>query len=100
MNVPIEVRSHELKQVKTMLSTAIDELESAEADVEEISRVYEEHILGMDNSDYLSMPADDWRLVIRYLNRARRTEGRTRVHWLQTKFVNRLNERMEEMEDE
>lgn len=110
INVPIKVRSNELRQAKDMMPAVSDSLTQAGLDeaAEEVDRIYESHISdveatypeGPQFAAYLSMPAEDWRMTIRYLNRARRDEGRTRVHWLQSKFVNRLNERMEEMENE
>jgi hypothetical protein len=105
--IPVEVRTHELNQVHEMIPNVRDSLEQADLTeaAEEVDRIYTEHIEGVEATypegpmfaAYLSMPPEDWRIFIRYLNRARQTDGRLRVQWLQTKFVDRIEERMEEM---
>ena len=103
MNVPIQLRSHELDQVHEFTTEAINQLKQAELDDAEsqLERIYDEHISGVEWSDtddvYLSMPAEDWRQWMRYLNRVRRDDQR--VWWLQNKLVGRLNERMEELNE-
>lgn len=108
MNVPVRVRTHELQQVKTMMPSVADGLEQADLDeaAEEVNRIYDTHIEGVEPTypdgpefaAYLSMPTEDWRLTIRYLNRAMRDEGRLRVHWLQNKLVERIEDRLDELE--
>lgn len=107
MNVPIRVRTHELAQVKSMVQHAIGSYEESDRDedADALNRVYDEHIRNIDATypegpqfaAYLSMPIDDWRDVISGLNRARRTEGIPRVHYLQSKLVGRLEDRSEEL---
>lgn len=109
INVPVEVRSHELTQIHEMVPAARDDLVDADNDddAETVRRIYDEHIKGVEQSfsedesfaAYLSMPVEDWRMVIRYLNRTTRDEGRIRVHWLQEKLVTRLEDRLDELED-
>jgi hypothetical protein len=110
LNVPVKVRTHELKQTKTMIPNVADDLEQAGLDeaAEEVNRIYETHIEGIDAhypegpefAAYLSIPVEDWRLTIRYLNRARRTDGKLRAQWLQSKLVDRVEDRLAEMEDD
>lgn len=101
LNVPVEVRSHELAKLHETIRGVITNLEDAEMDeaAVELSRVYEEHIEGIERDDseavHVSMPPEDWRIAIRYLNRAR--ENSMRVGWLQSKLVDRLEKKMEEM---
>jgi hypothetical protein len=101
LNVPVEVRSHELEQLHESVQSVIDNLEDAEMDaaVDELSRVYEEHIEGVhkdgEGTVHVSMPAEDWRITIRYLNRAR--EDSMRVGWLQSKLVDRIEKKLAEM---
>jgi len=108
MNVPVEVRTHELQQVKEMMQSVSDQLARAdmESAADEVRRIFDTHVEGVEPTypegtefaAYLSMPADDWRVTIRYLNRARRTEGRLRTQWLQYKLVQRVEERLNELE--
>jgi len=108
LNVPVKVRTHELQQVKTMIPNVADDLEQADLDeaAEEVQRIFDTHIEGIDAhypegpefAAYLSMPVEDWRLTIRYLNRARRTDGKLRAQWLQSKLVDRVEDRLEELE--
>jgi len=108
MNVPVKVRTHELQQAKTMMPNVADSLEQAGLDeaAEEVNRIYESHIEaleptypeGPEFAAYLSMPTEDWRLTIRYLNRARRTDGKLRAQWLQSKILDRVEGRLDEME--
>lgn len=110
MNLPVKVRSNELKQVKKVVTQLIDNLEQAELPeaADELSRIYDEHISGVERgfedednafAAYLSMPLDDWRIVIRHLNRARREEGTIRVQYLQNKLVSRIEDRIEDLEE-
>lgn len=108
MAVPVKVRSHELDQVKSETISVADGLEQADLTeaADELYRIYDEHISGVEKeypegpafANYLSMPAEDWRLLVRYLNRARRSGGNLRIGWLQNKLVGRLEDRMEELE--
>jgi hypothetical protein len=100
INVPIDVRSHELQQVKEMGTSAVERLRSIELDDEadELSRVVDEHILDMpDDADTLSMPADDWQTLVRHLHRLRDEEG-LRVWWLRRKLYDRLQDKQEALE--
>lgn len=107
INVPVDVRTHELNQLQSWLPAIADELRAADITegAETIERIYDEHVAdvghGPNNSNlYVSMPQEDWRMTMRYLNRAR-TLGRNgndlRAHWLQTKLIDRLEDRLEEM---
>jgi hypothetical protein len=111
MNVPVEVRSHELRQLDKMVPKAADRLRevatenndlASEADT--LDRAYDEHILDMPathsmGDGYLSMPADDWRAIIRHLPRIEDNVGVTRVWWLRKKLTSRVRERLAELED-
>jgi hypothetical protein len=109
MNVPIKVRTHELQQVQTMMPAVINALEAngLEDAAEEVNRIHTTHIEGIEPTypegprfaAYLSMPMEDWRLTIRYLNRAQPSEGVRRTRWLQKKFMNRIEDRISELED-
>lgn len=107
LNLPVKVRTHELEQVQTLLPKIRDELRQADKDeaADEVHRIYDEHVEGKvpvypdgpEFANYLSMPSEDWRMVIRYLNRERDDQP-LRIHWLQTKLTDRIEARMEEME--
>jgi hypothetical protein len=110
MNVPVEIRSHELRQLDHMVPQAADELEAVATDENNLAdeantlyRAYDEHIADMPathsmGDGYLSMPADDWRSIIRHLPRVEDEEGKLRVLWLRKKLVGRLRDRMDELE--
>jgi hypothetical protein len=108
MNVPVEVRTHELQQVKTMMADVAADLGQAELDdaASEVNRIYETHVEGIEPTypegdefaAYLSMPAEDWRMTVRYLNRAWSEHGKFRTHWLQSKLVSRVEGRLNELE--
>lgn len=110
LNVPVKVRTHELQQVQDMMPAAAERLEQAELDdaAEQVNRIFEEHVEdieptypeGPEFAAYLSMPAEDWRMTIRYLNRARGEAGRLRVHWLQNKLVTRIEDRLDAVSSE
>lgn len=110
INVPVRVRSHELCQVHEMVPDVEERLRSIDTEstierADELNRIYDEHISGVDGepreSDafaaYLSMPADDWRSVVSAL--ARVEDDGLRPQWLQKKLVNRLRDRMEELDN-
>lgn len=109
--VPVKARTHELNQLQSMVPRAADRLQAIDAEAvaergEELDRIYTEHIQGVEAeypegpefANYVSMPADDWRAVVSGLARLYDEEG-LRVQWLQNKLVDRLRDRMEEMED-
>lgn len=107
INVPLQVRIHELQQLHSMIQQAIESYETADLDeyADKIRRVYDEHVENV-TADYpeseafaawVSMPAEDWRQVMRALSRARHDAGETRTRWLQTKLVGRLEERSKEL---
>lgn len=107
LNVPVKMRTHELNQLHEYYPTVeegLREAELAEA-ADTVSRIYDEHVSGIkpepreadDFAAYVSMPADDWRMTVRYFNRLRSDEG-LRVEWLQNKVVDRLEDRVEEFE--
>lgn len=108
IRVPIKARTHELNQLQSMLPDVRDGLELADLEeaAEEVGRIYTEYVEGVEAeypegpefANYVSMPAEDWRLAIRYLNRLRFEEG-FRLSWLQNKLVDRLKDRLAEMED-
>jgi hypothetical protein len=108
IRVPIKARTHELNQLQAMLPDVRDGLAMADLDeaADEVDRIYTEYVEGVEAeypegpefANYISMPAEDWRLTVRYLNRLRAVEG-LRVSWLQNKLVDRLRDRLEEMED-
>lgn len=108
MAVPVKFRSHELGQMHDMLPAVQDDLERAELDeaADIVERIYDEHVHGVSveprqNSQfaaYVSMPAEDWRLAVRYLGRATRWESKNRVQWLRQKLIDRLEDRMEELD--
>jgi len=107
INVPVDIRSHESQQLDDMLPEVAQRLTRVERDDEAdtIERIYEEHVENYEtrahsNTPYISMPADDWRAVIRNLPRVKDDEGITRVWWLQKKLVDRLRGRLEELEDD
>lgn len=110
MNVPIKVRTHELKQLHEMVPAARRHCEQAEMDeqADEITRVYDEHIAnveeaaGFDTSfrAHVSMPADDWRTTISSLGRVQRRDEGLRAWWLRKKLASRLRDRLEQLEDD
>lgn len=107
LNVPVKTRTHELNQLHEFFPIIEDGLREAELDeaADEVARIYDEHVSGIkpepreadDFAAWVSMPAEDWRMTMRYLGRLRASEG-LRVEWLQTKLVDRLEDRMEEMD--
>jgi len=114
INVPVKVRTHELNQAHDFIPRVAERLRAIDADpaqeqADELERIYAERIEGVEpdysgNTDYiefatyLSMPVDEWRTVVGGLARLRDEEG-LRVNWLRKKLVQRLTERLEEMDD-
>jgi hypothetical protein len=125
LNVPVKTRTHELNQLHEFFPVVAEGLRDAELDeaADEVSRIYEEHVAGVnpepreavrspnapqsanttssreadDFAAYVSMPAEDWRMTVRYFGRLRHVEG-LRSEWLRIKLVDRLEDRLEEME--
>lgn len=107
INVPIKVRTHEIDQLQEMVPEVAERLEVIEhADAEDFREVYEEHIADLEATypgapedesfaAWASMPAEDWRLLIRH---TRRWED-SREEWLQKKLMNRLEERLEQVQE-
>lgn len=111
IRVPIRARSNELTQLKTALPIVHERLTKAELEDEaaEIQHVYDEYVEGVDRertddsasfANYVSMPAEDWKTTISHLDRASTEMGQTRIWWLRRKFIKRLGDRLEEMEDD
>lgn len=112
IRVPVEIRTHELSQLKSMVPRVVERLRDIDAetfgdDADELERIYTEHIETVERefteddqtfAAYVSMPADDWRNVVGSLGRLYDEEG-LRVWWLRKKLVKRLRKRLEEMED-
>lgn len=111
INVPVKVRTHELQQVHDFIPEATDRLRDVDTEhtqkrADELGRIYTEYVEGVTATypkdqafaAYVSMPSDDWQLVLSAFRRLRKDEG-LRVEWLQTKLVKRLRERLSEMED-
>jgi hypothetical protein len=107
LNVPVKTRTHELNQLHEFFPTVEEGLREAELDeaADEVARIYDEHVSGVspqpreaaDFAAYVSMPAEDWRMTVRYFGRLRHVEG-LRSEWLRIKLVDRLEDRLEEME--
>jgi hypothetical protein len=100
MNVPVNMRTHEVYQLQTMVPDAAHHLretgvETLVEDAETLNRVYDEHLYGLDGRGTVSMPADDWRAIVRNLDRA---GDDLKVWWLRKKLVQRLAERLEGVE--
>jgi hypothetical protein len=102
--VPVAVRTHELNQLKEMLPNAVSSLEAGGKgdEAEELQRIYTENIEGVEPeheieyiATYLPLKHDEWRYVVRGLNRARYDCGRLRTQWLQSKIIDRVTERLE-----
>lgn len=107
INVPIQVRSNELTQLHEWVPTLAGKLQQAELDerAEQMQRIYEEHIdithTAADDPaivTYVSMPAEDWRALIRESQRLTDERGVTRVNYLRRKLGRRLRDRMDEMD--
>jgi len=96
INVPIAVRSHEVAQLHEFVPEAIDQCRRTEMndEADQLQCVVDEYLEPTDG--YISMPADEWRTVVRNVHR--RTDSGLRSQWLQTKLLKRLRDRMEEME--
>lgn len=108
MNIPVKVRTNELNQIQTMVPSVIEQLQQAELDTaaDDMSRIFDSYVRDVeatypedDFAAYVSMPPEDWRLTVRYLNRERHDEGAIRVQYLQNKLVSRVEERLEDIED-
>ena len=105
INVPVETRTHEVAQLHEFVPQMCGDLQEVGLDeaAAEVQRIYDEHISGVTADDredesfaaYTSMPADDWQVLVRHMNRLRSDK---RAEWLQMKLVDRLRDRMEEME--
>jgi hypothetical protein len=96
INVPIRVRSNEVAQLHEFVPEAIDQCRRTEMDDEadQLQCVVDEYL--EPNDGYISMPADEWRAVIRNVHR--RTDNGLRSEYLQRKLLKRLRARMEELE--
>lgn len=106
INVPVEVRSHELGQLRDWTPTVAANLYDVSTDenglleeADTIQRIYDEYINTVEG-EYISMPADDWRALVANLDRIEDEEGINRVYWLRKKLVTRLRDKLDEMEDE
>ena len=107
MDVPINVRSHEAEQLQEWTPKVEQTLRSVGRDDEAdtIESIYDEHVSEFEtrahsDTPYISMDADDWRALVRNLDRIDDDEGKNRVWWLRKKLVSRLRDRMEELEDD
>ena len=103
IRVPIDIRTHELNQAHEFIPRIIERLsqvdvETAQEQADELDRIYADYIEDVEAPYFLSMPADDWRTLVGALARLRDEEG-LRVWWFRKKLVDRLQERLEEMED-
>lgn len=94
INVPINVRTHETQQLQTKVPSVIEDMQDADMDTDEIERVYDEHIAGLNGTGTVSMPTDDWQIINTRLARLDNLHTR----WLRKKLVRRLRERLEELE--
>jgi len=100
MNIPIQVRSHELTQLGDFIDTVSeDDFDGAD----DLGRIVDTHITDAVMSErenerfytYVSMPTDDWHTVVQALTRHRKYHSGQRSWWLQNKLVDRLNERID-----
>jgi hypothetical protein len=101
MNVPVDLRTHEVQQLQTMVPDAAHHLRETDVDTlvedaETLNRVYDEHLYGLDGPGMVSMPADDWRAIVRNLDRA---GDDLKVWWLRKKLVQRLADKLDEVEE-
>jgi len=94
INIPIEIRSHELTQLVRFVEKLVRRFTNRETEqkADELRRVYDEHIYGMESASYLSMPIDDWRTLVSSLSYI---DDGLRGWWLQTKLVERLRAKSE-----
>lgn len=100
INIPIDVRSHEQNQLTEFIPKLVTrfmnrQTEQMESKSDELNRVYDEHIEGMDGESYLSMPIDDWRTLISSLSNV---DDGLRGWWLQKKLVSRLRDKLEDIQ--
>jgi len=104
MNIPIQVRGHELTQLGNFIDTVTED-DFDEAD--QLAEILDTHIMdaAMNSREneqfytYVSMPADDWHTVNRGLTRHRKYNDGQRSWWLQKKLVGRLNERLSDIDN-
>jgi hypothetical protein len=94
MHVPVDLRTHEVNQLQEMVPDAAQQLRETDVetlveDAETLERAYDEHLYGLDGPGVASMPADDWRAIVRNLDRA---DDGLRVWWLRKKLVDRLSD--------
>lgn len=106
VRVPIKVRTHEVNQLHEMLPEVVDRLAAIEhPDAEDFEEMYEEYVSDVEITypgapqdesfaAWVSMPADEWRLLIRH---AQKYED-ARAEWLQKKLMRRLSDRLEEVQ--
>lgn len=102
MNVPIELRSHEQKQLAEFIPRIEDSLR--DSDLTDQADTVGDFSFTVDHTDevagkYASAPAEDWAAVLQYLSILRPDEG-LRVWWLQKKLSKRLQARLAEMDVE
>lgn len=97
MKVPINLRSHERKQLDEFITRAIDLLEDRGLD-EEAEDVREATIIEDEGANTYSAEPSDWSAVIGSL-RILRPEESLRSWWLRKKLAKRLSRRMDEIED-
>jgi len=96
INVPIEIRSHESTQLVRFVEKLVRRFTNREMEqkADELRRVYDEHIDEMESASYLSMPIDDWRTLVSNLSYV---DDGLRGWWLQTKLVERLRAKSDEL---
>lgn len=95
LSVPIEIRDNEYRQLIEYLPNAKQSYEAGERD-DEAAAVSTLIDTLTDSSDkHVSFTVEQWRTCVSALSRV---EDGLRPWWLQKKVVNRLNERVDELQ--
>lgn len=106
-DIPLMVRSHEIEQLHEWVPKVVSRLEDIDMEdrAGEVELLYENHIADTESTQshsvsdgYITMAAGDWRLLVRELRRISDEEGAVRTWWLRKKLVQRLSDRLEELE--
>lgn len=95
LRVPIEVRDHEYRQLVEYLPNARDSYLRGDRDDEAAAVGTLIDDLSDSSDEHVSFTVEQWQTCVSALSRC---DDGLRPWWLQKKVVNRLNERIEELQ--
>lgn len=97
INIPVECRRTEVRQLKEMVPKAVERLDAAgkDDDAAALERIHDEHITDLpDGKGTVSMPKDDWTSLVLGLDRV---DDGLRPWWLTRKLSTRVQDRLRDV---